>query len=89
MQQHNFGQTLKIQSAVATLNIRSRSSNLVNSFVCKQCINASLVQKTFTVSEDSSEKADLQFFKDGDRDNEVTLTRSKSSKSYQLLILPQ
>ena len=25
-QEHNFGQTLKLQSAVVTLNIRSRSS---------------------------------------------------------------
>ena len=46
----------------------------------------------FTGSENrlSSGKADLQFFKDGDHENEVTLkTRSKSSKSYQLYILPQ
>ena len=53
MHKHNFGQTLKLQSAVVTVNIRSRSlkSNQLFS-VSKQCIYAKfgaenpLVQKT-------------------------------------------
>ena len=32
MHKHNLGQTLKSQSSVATLNIRSMSSNLINAF---------------------------------------------------------
>ena len=48
MHKHNFGQTLKLQSAVVTLHTRSRSlkSNSIFS-VSKQitCIYASLVQK--------------------------------------------
>ena len=42
-------------------------------------------------SEDRAQKRlILQFFKDGDLENEVTLKiRLKSPKSYQLFILPQ
>ena len=44
---HNFGQTLKLQSAVVTLNISSRSSKYNKLFsATKQCIYASLVEKT-------------------------------------------
>ena len=45
MHKHNFGQTLKLQGAVVTLNIWSLSSNLINSSVSKQCIYASLAEK--------------------------------------------
>ena len=45
MYKQNFGQTLKLQSAVVTLNIRSRSSKSNQLFfVTKECINASLVK---------------------------------------------
>ena len=46
MHKHNFGQNLKLQSAVVTLNIRLISSSLINSSrsVSKQCIYASLVE---------------------------------------------
>ena len=46
MHKHNFGQTLKIKSAVVTLKTRSMSlqHNLLFS-VSKQCNYASLVQK--------------------------------------------
>ena len=46
MHKHNFGQTLKLQSAVVTLSIWSWSlkSNYLFS-VSKQCIYASLVDK--------------------------------------------
>ena len=64
MNKHNFGQTLKLQSAVVTVNIRSRSlkSNSIFS-VCRQitCIYASLVQKR------AQKRLNLQgFFKDDD-----------------------
>ena len=48
MHKHNFGQTLKLQGAVNTVNIRSRSLKSNSLFsVSKQitCIYASLVQK--------------------------------------------
>ena len=76
MHKHNFGQTLKLQSAVITLNIRSRSS---------------FGGENSTGSEDRAQKRlILQFFNDGGLKNEVTLKiRSRSAKPYQLFILPQ
>ena len=55
MHKHNFGHTLKNQSAVATLNIYYLS-------VSKQFIYASLVEKTPLVQK----RPILQLFKDGD-----------------------
>ena len=47
MHKHNFGQTLNLQSAVVTVNIRSRSLKSNQRFSgSKQCIYASSVQKT-------------------------------------------
>ena len=70
MHKHNFGQTLKLQSAMGTVNIRSRSLKSNSLFsVSKQitCIYASLVQKKTFGSEDTARKRlNLQFFKDDD-----------------------
>ena len=61
MQKHNFGQILKLQNAVDTVNIRSRSLKSYELFsVSKQCIYASLVQET------AQKRLNLQFFKDDD-----------------------
>ena len=47
MHKHNFGQTLKLQSAVVTMGIRSRSSKSKLFFSdSKQCYYANLVEKT-------------------------------------------
>ena len=66
MHKHNFGQTLKLQSAVVTVNIRSKSLKSSSLFsVSKQitCICASLVQKKTFGSEDRAQKRlNLQFF---------------------------
>ena len=71
MQKHYFGQTLKLQSDVVPVNIRSRSLKKSNSLfsVSKQitCIFASLVQKKTFGSEDRAQKRlNLQFYKDDD-----------------------
>ena len=57
MHKHNFDQTLKLRSAVVTVNIRSTSLKSNELFsVSKQCIYASLVKKKPTGSEDRSQK---------------------------------
>ena len=57
MHKHNFGQNLILQSAVVTLNIRSRSSKsnyqTMYMYLCKFGGNPS------TGSEDCSQKADF------------------------------
>ena len=67
MHKHNFGQILKLQSAVVTVNTRSRSlkSNQLFS-ISKQCIYASLVQKIQWFNRQSSEKAEFKVFKGDD-----------------------
>ena len=66
MYKHDFGQTLKLHSAVVTVNIRSRSLNSNSHFsVSKQItsIYASLVQKkTLWFRRKSSEKTELTSF---------------------------
>ena len=59
---HNFGQTLKLQSAVVTLNIRRRSSksNLLPPF--QQCLYASLVEKDPLVQNTELRKGWIYFF---------------------------
>ena len=47
MHKHNFGQTLKLHSAVVTLNKMSKSNILFS--VSKQCINTSLVEQTLLI----------------------------------------
>ena len=87
MHKHNFGQTLKIQSAVVTLNILGQChQNLINSFLSANNVSMQVwCRKIHWFRRQSSEKADFTY-----HDNEVTLkTRSKSPKSYQLFILPQ
>ena len=70
MHKHNFGHTLKLQRAVVTLNIRSRSLKSNSLFsVSKQitCIYACLVQKkTFGSEERAQKRLNLQFFMDDD-----------------------
>ena len=62
---HIFGQTLKLQSAVVTVNIRSRSLKSNSLFsVSKQitCIYASLMQKkNLWFRRQSSERLNLMF----------------------------
>ena len=90
MRRHNLRQTLNIQSAVVTLNIRSRASK-ANNF-CLQTMNqCKFGVGKFTCSEDRAQKRNiLQFFMESDHDNVMTLkTRLKSPISYQLFILPQ
>ena len=70
MYKHNFGQTLKLQSDVVTVNIRPRSLKSYSLFsVSKQitCIYASLVQKKkLWFRRQSSEKAEATDYKDDD-----------------------
>ena len=70
MYKHDFGQTLKLHSAVVTVNIRSRSLNSNSHFsVSKQItsIYASLVQKKpFGLEERARKRLNLQVFKVGD-----------------------
>ena len=94
MHKNNFGQTLNLQSAVVTLNIRSWSSKSNELFsVSKQCIyNASLMEKNPLVQNTELRKGRIYrvFFKDDEHENEVTLkVRSKSPNSYQHFILSQ
>ena len=59
MHKHNFGQTLKLQSAAVTVNIRSRLLKYNSLFsVSKQitCIYASLVQKKNFGADDKAQK---------------------------------
>ena len=65
MHRHNFGQTLKLQSAVVTVNIRSRSLKSNDLFsVSKQCISMQVwSRKKPTGSEDSSENVDFTLLK--------------------------
>ena len=89
MHKNNFGQTLKLQSAVVILNRRSRLS--------KSCLQAMYQCKfgvtKFTGSEDEAQKKlnlHFKFLNDGYHDNEATLkTRSKSPISYHHFILSQ
>ena len=63
MHKHYFGQTLKLQSAVVTVNLRSRSlESKVLFSVSKQCIYACLVQKNTLVKRKSSKKAEFSVF---------------------------
>ena len=64
MHKHNFGQTLKLQSAGVTMNIRSRSLNLINLFLSPN--NESMqvwCRKPHWFRRQSSEKAELTVFK--------------------------
>ena len=49
MHKHNFGQTMKLQSTVVTLNVRSLKFS-----VFKQCIYASLVQTVLLSTQNTS-----------------------------------
>ena len=53
MHKHNFGQTLKIQSAVVTLNIRSRSLTL---FYLQTMFQCKFGEEKITGSEDRAQK---------------------------------
>ena len=70
MHKHNFDQTLKVQSAVVTMNIRPRSLKSYSLFsVSKQitCIYASLVQNKPLVGKTELRKGGIyNFFKDDD-----------------------
>ena len=95
MHKHNFGQTLILQSAVVTLNIRSRSfkSNSLF-FVSKQitCIYASLVQKNTFGSEDRAHKRlNLHFLgimtlKWGDLESKVNVIKIISTLHFVTMI---
>ena len=92
MHKHNFGQTLKLQSAVVTVNIRSWILKILFTLFCLQTMYlCKFGGENPTGSEDRAQKRlNLQFFKDDDLENEMTLKfRSRSPKSYQLFILPQ
>ena len=67
MHKHNFGQTLKLQSAVVTVNIRSRPLKS-NYFLSKNNVSMQVwCKKNPTGSEDRAQKRlNLQFFKDDD-----------------------
>ena len=86
MHKHNFGQTLKLQSDVVTLNIRSRSSKSNQFFsVPIQCIYASLVEIHPVVQKTEVRKGWFYSFY-----RIVTLIiRSRSPKSNQLFIVSQ
>ena len=58
MHKHNFGQTLKLQSAVATIDIRSRSS--IHSFLTPNNVSMQIWwRKSHWFRSKSSEKADF------------------------------
>ena len=66
---HNFGQTLKLQSAVVTVNIRSRSLNLINSFMSPN--NTMYLckfgaEKPTGFKHRAQKRLNLLFFKDND-----------------------
>ena len=64
MHKHNFGQTLKIQSAVVTLNIRSRSSKSYLLFLSANNVSMQVwCGKIHWFRRQNSEKADLQFLR--------------------------
>ena len=59
MHKHTLGQTLKLHSAVVTVNIRPRSLNLIHSVLSPNKLHvslASLVQKKTCSSEDRAQK---------------------------------
>ena len=81
----HFGQTLKSQCAVVTVNIRSRSLKSNEFFsVSKQCISTQVwCRKTHWFRRQSSEKFDFTVLKI------MTEIRSRSPKSYELFIMSQ
>ena len=67
MHKHNFGQTLKLQSAVVTVIIRSRSLNLIDSFLSPNKLHVSMpvwCRKKPLVQKRAQKRLDLQFFKE-------------------------
>ena len=60
MHKHTFGQTLKLHSAVVTVNIRSRSLNLIHSVLSPNKLHVSLAglvqEKKTSSSEDRAQK---------------------------------
>ena len=92
MHKHNFGQTLKNTKCCGYLEYKIKFIEIQLTLFCMQTLyQCKFDVEKFTGSEDRAQKRlILQFLKDCDHDNEVTLkTRSKSPKSYQLFILPQ
>ena len=79
---HNFGQTLKIQNTVVTLNIRSRSSK---STYLNTVSMQGWCSKIHWFRRQSSEKAEITVFRDGDHENEVTM---KTRSNHQTHINP-
>ena len=64
MHKHNFCQTLKLQSSVGTVNIRSRSLKSNSLFSASKqitCIYASLVQKKIGSEDRAQKRLNLQF----------------------------
>ena len=88
MHKHNFGQTLKLQSAVATIDIRSRSS--IHSFLTPSMFLCKFGGENPTGSEARAQKRLILLGGGGGGLRMITLkTRSVSLKSCQLFILRQ
>ena len=65
MRQYNFSQTLKLQSAVVTLNIRSMSLNLIHSFLSTNKLHVTMqVENPFGSEDRAQKRLNLQIFKD-------------------------
>ena len=64
MHKHNFGQTLKLQSAVVTVNITSRSLQSYSLFFLST--NKLHVAMQVWFRRQSSEKVEFKIFKDDD-----------------------
>ena len=88
MHKHNFGQKFKLESALVTLNIRSRSSKPNQLFsVSKQCIYAGLVEIHPLVHKIELRKGNfLQFFLNGDLENKVKVTKISSALHFAKMI---
>ena len=67
MHKHNFGQALKLQGAVGTVNIRSRSLKIINSFLSPNNVSMQVwCRKPPWFRRQSSKKAEFTVFKDDD-----------------------
>ena len=70
MHKHNFDQTLKLQSDVVTLNIRSCHQNIIDSFLFPKNVSMQVWwRSTQWFRRQSSEKGDFTDFIDADLAN--------------------
>ena len=70
MLKHNFGQTVKLQSDLVIVNIRSRSLKYINSFLSSNNVSIQVWCKKnpYWFRRQSSKKAEFTVFKDDDLD---------------------